>query len=206
MGKLVFGQCVIAVEIVQLHLRRRRQPKIRVLQPEKIGGELRQLPRTHQRGGVHQEWRQNLRIAVLAGMHIQKEIRQSPLQARSPALIHRETRAGRSFAAASRSRIPALSPTSQCGFGAKSNFGGAPHRRTSCVFLRAFALTARSLCGMFGIVSKNSRCVASSCADSFVDLLDSLRHLLHFRDQRVGVFFCFLQPRDFVAGFVALRF
>ena len=34
-GKLVFGQCGVAVEVVQFHLRRRRQPEIRVLRPGK---------------------------------------------------------------------------------------------------------------------------------------------------------------------------
>src|SRR5579884_4337041 len=89
-----FGDGFIAVEIVQLHFSRRCQPKVRVLKVEEIGCELRQLAGAHERSGVHQERRENLRVAMLARVDVQKEISEGPLEPCAPSLVHGEPRSG----------------------------------------------------------------------------------------------------------------
>ncbi len=42
--------------------------------------------------------------------------------------------------------------------------------------------------------------------NAFIGLLDALGNLLHFSDERVGVFLFLLEARDFVASLVALCF
>ena len=41
--------------------------------------------------------------------------------------------------------------------------------------------------------------------DALVRGPDALRDLLHLRDPRIGILFLFFEPRNFLAGFVALR-
>src|SRR5581483_5487263 len=69
-------------------------PKVRVLKVEEIGCELRQLAGAHERSGVHQERRENLRVAMLARVDVQKEISEGPLEPCAPSLVHGEPRSG----------------------------------------------------------------------------------------------------------------
>ena len=55
----------------------------------------------------------------------------SARSSRAPASQYTANRAPEIFAACSKFRMPSCSPNSQCGFGAKSNARGVPHRRTS---------------------------------------------------------------------------
>ncbi len=65
-----------------------------LLHREQVFLELRQLPGAAQRIGVDDIRRVALGIAVLAGVRIQHELRQRPMQARDTALHHGEARTG----------------------------------------------------------------------------------------------------------------
>ena len=52
----------------------------------------RQLAHAGQRSGVHQKRRQNFRVAVLAGVHVQEEIRERPFEPRAQAFVNRKAR------------------------------------------------------------------------------------------------------------------
>src|SRR5580704_2565153 len=93
-GQLFLGDGFVAVEIVQFDLRSGRQPEICVLKLEKIRREFRQLSRAQERRGIHNEWRKNFRIAMLARVDIQKKIRQSALKPRTPAFVNGKARSG----------------------------------------------------------------------------------------------------------------
>ena len=43
-------------------------------------------------------------------------------------------------------------------------------------------------------------------SNASVDFLDEVRSLLHFRDEVIGALFILLEPGNFLAGFIALRF
>ena len=73
-GQLFLGNRFIAIKIVQLDLGRGRQPEVGVFDLEEIGGEFGQLARTQERGGVDQKRGENLRVAVLTRVNVEKEI------------------------------------------------------------------------------------------------------------------------------------
>src|ERR1043166_5415889 len=70
----LFRQRFIAMKVVQFHFGRWREPKIRVLNTEQVRRKLGQLARSKQRGAIHQKWWQDFGVAVLARMHVKKEI------------------------------------------------------------------------------------------------------------------------------------
>src|SRR5712672_1238829 len=61
---------------------------------EEISGELWQLARAGERSRVHQKGRQDFRVAVLAGVHVEEKIGERALQPCSPALVDRKSRPG----------------------------------------------------------------------------------------------------------------
>ena len=75
-----FVDRLIAVQAGQLDLGRRGEPEIRALKVKHVGGEFRQLTDAGQRSGVDQKRRKNFGVAVLARVHVQKEIRQSAFE------------------------------------------------------------------------------------------------------------------------------
>ena len=191
------------MQIVQLDFRSRRQPEIRVLHLEKIGGEFRQLSGTHQRRGVHQKWRKNFGVAVLARVHIEKKIRQRAFQPRSPAFVDRKSRTG-----------------DLRGGGQIENSGALadfPMRLRREIELRRrapaadFDIVVRAVphrhAGMRHVRNRQQKLALRrvELSDALVALLDALRNLLHLRDYCVGGLLFFFQRGDFVAGFVALR-
>src|SRR5437588_7872395 len=93
-GEFFFGNGFVPIQIVELDFGSGREPEVGALDFEKISGELRQLACAGQGCGVHQEGRQDFRVVVLAGVHIEKKIRERALQARTPALVNSESRAG----------------------------------------------------------------------------------------------------------------
>src|SRR5207302_11356289 len=93
-GKLFLGNGFVAMEIVQFDLGRGREPEVRAFQAEQVGGKLGQLAGAGERGAIHKKRRKNFRVAVLAGVHVEEEIRQSAFETRSPAFVDSKTRAG----------------------------------------------------------------------------------------------------------------
>src|SRR5260370_32379734 len=91
-GEFFLGNGFVAVEIMEFNFGSWRKPKVGVLDFEKISGEFRQLARAGERRGVHQERRQDLRVTVLARVHVEKKIRERALQPRSPSFVHCKTR------------------------------------------------------------------------------------------------------------------
>ena len=87
-------------------------------------------PHAGERRGVHQKRRQIFRVAVLR-VHVQEEVGQARAPAARPVRDKRKSARRRSSPRAAGPGCRRRSPTSQCGRGAKSNFGGVPQRRTS---------------------------------------------------------------------------
>src|SRR5260370_1406163 len=92
-GEFFFGNGFVAVEIVELDFGSWGEPEVGVLNLGQISGKFRQLARAGERRGVDQEGRQNFRIAVFAGVHVEEEIREGALEAGSPTFIDGEARA-----------------------------------------------------------------------------------------------------------------
>src|SRR6266403_3292314 len=86
--QFVFWNGLVAIEVVKFHFAGGREPEIGVLNLEEIGRKFWQLAGGEQGGAVDQERRKNFRVAVLAGVHIEKEICQRTFQSRSPAFVH----------------------------------------------------------------------------------------------------------------------
>src|ERR1700674_1503249 len=93
-GEFFFRNGLVPIEIVKFYFRSRCKPEIGVLYLEEIGSELRQLARAGERRGVHKEGGKNFRVAVLARVDVEEEIREGTLEAGSPALVNGESRAG----------------------------------------------------------------------------------------------------------------
>ncbi len=94
---------------------------------------------------------------------------------RAPRPLYTAKREPAIFIAASKSRIPAPSPSSQWALGLKSNCGGAPQRRTST--LSAADLPTGTLeCGILGTVSRKFfSCSSSSATFPSIDFISSER-------------------------------
>src|SRR5690242_11618943 len=90
-GQLFLGNGFVTIKIVEFNLGGGCEPEIRAFELEKVGREFRQLARAGERRAVHQEWRKDLRVAVLASVNVEEEVRQGPFEARSPAFINGET-------------------------------------------------------------------------------------------------------------------
>src|SRR5258708_36744222 len=73
-----------------------------------------------------------------------------------------------------------------------------------------FHIVVRTVpCGKGGVrqIGKNEQQVSLppiEFSDAFIGLLNMFGNLLHFSDQCIGALFVFLEPGNFVAGFVAL--
>ena len=90
-------QHFVAVKVGDRNFGGRNQPQIffAVGHAEEVGSKFRQLSGAIHGLGIHQVRRQHLGVAVLAGVQIEHEIGQRPLQPRSQVPVHREARAGK---------------------------------------------------------------------------------------------------------------
>src|SRR5260370_36250976 len=93
-GEFFLGDSLVAVEIVELDLGSWGDQEVGVLEFEKISGELRQLARTGEGSGVHEEWWKDFRVAVLAGVDVKEETREGAFKTCSPTFVDGEARAG----------------------------------------------------------------------------------------------------------------
>ncbi len=93
-GKLVGIQRLVAKQIGDRHFGGGREPEIVILDLEQILLELGKLAGAEQAGGVDQERRQHLGVAVLARVDIQHEVDERPLQLRAHAPVDGKSRAG----------------------------------------------------------------------------------------------------------------
>src|SRR5260221_1173033 len=88
------GNCFVAIQVVELYFAGRRQPEIGVLDLDEICGEFWQLAGRQQRGAVHEEGPKDFRVAVLACVHIEEEIRQGTFETRTPTFVNGEASSG----------------------------------------------------------------------------------------------------------------
>src|SRR6266705_513607 len=93
-GEFFFGNGFVAVQIVELDFGSWREPEVGVLYFEKISGKFRQLPCAGEGGGIHEERRQDFRVAMLAGVHVEEEIREGAFESGAPAFVNGEAGAG----------------------------------------------------------------------------------------------------------------
>ena len=93
-GQRIGLQRLIAVDIGHGDLGRGNQPEIVSLALEQVLFEFGQLPRAEEAGRIHQEGRQHLGIAVLAGVHVEHEVDERALELRAHAPIEGKARAG----------------------------------------------------------------------------------------------------------------
>ena len=107
--------------------------------------------------------------------------------------------------AESKSRIPAASPRSQCGFGEKLNMAARPNAELPYCPLNP-SDWERLNAGRWASISINCFSRFIELIDAFIVALDLLGNFLHARENRAGILAGLFQARDFLAGFVALRF
>ena len=202
-GKLLRLQHLVAIEIGHGDFRRGDQPIIRAFELEEILFELGQLAGAEKAGGVHHERRQNFRVTVLAGMHIEHEVGERPLQLRADSGVHGKARAG--------------------------DLGGAleiqnPQRRAQIPMRlgREIELARLAPAADFLIVGGASahrdarvRNVGNQAQHLAQALVAGLRLLiqflnlgpegLHIRNQRGGILLLLFERGNFIGGFVAPR-
>jgi len=168
--KLFLGNRFIAVKIVQLDFGSGREPEVGVLYFKEIGGEFGQLAAPMSdavlTGMVEESPSSRAHAYERRGKNWQERAR-----AGAPAFVNGETRAG-DLCGGRQIQDACAFATSQWGFGGKSNFGGAPQRRTSTLSA-ALAPTGTDECGTLGIVRSRPRWLASSSATRSSDFLMS---------------------------------
>ena len=94
MRQLVGVERFVAVQAGQFHFGRGREPQIGAFEMKHVRREFRQLADAGERRGVDDKRRQNFRVAVLARVHVEKEIRDGALEPRAQALVNGEPRSG----------------------------------------------------------------------------------------------------------------
>ena len=105
------------------------QPEIRVLALEEVLGKLGKLASAIEAGGIHQEGRQHLGVAVFARVHVQEKVDQCPFQFGAQPPVKRKARA-RDFAGAGEIQNPQLGSQIPMRFGLEielRRFAGAAH-------------------------------------------------------------------------------
>ena len=169
---------------------------------EQVVLELRQLAGAAQRRRrVRPARRPHLGVAVLAGVQVEHEVDERARQPRRRAAQDGEARAGDLARRRSKSRMPSCSPSSQCGFGAKSNVGFvAPARgaRLSASLVPSGTLA----CGAFGIASRRCSDSSSSFAELGLAFLDLGRQRLQLvaRGRELRPTSCRASPSDSLAA------
>src|SRR5713226_9265587 len=203
-GEFFFGNGFVAVQIVELDFGSGREPEVGVLDFEKVGGEFRELASAGEGGGVHQEGRQDFRVAVLAGVDVEKKIREGAFKAGAPAFVDRETRAG-DFRGGGKIEDACPFTDFPMRFGSEIKFWGSAPAADFFV-IRSAGAHGNGGVRKVGNSKQQVTLRGVQRGDALVGLLDAFGNQLHFGDQRVGVLLFFLEAGDFFTGFVPLRF
>src|SRR5260370_3106195 len=87
-GEFFLRNGFITVQIVEFNFGSGREPEVGVLEFEEISCKFRQLARTGEGSGVHQEWRQDFGGAVLTSLDVEEESRQGAFQGCSPPIVN----------------------------------------------------------------------------------------------------------------------
>ncbi len=171
---------------------------------EQISRKLGQLPGAIHRFGIHQKRRQDFGIALLAGVNIEHEVGQRPLQPRPRIPVNRKPRAGKL-----RGPLQIQNP---------ELFAQLPMRLGSEVELRRrspathFYIVGRRLAhrhrGVRHIRNSHQNFIQPRVIlfGRRSQLLNLLPHVLGFGDQLADVLARFLHPRNLVRQPVAVRF
>src|SRR5262249_16109800 len=195
---------LIAIKIVKFDLTGRRQPKICVLYLEKVSRKFRQLPSARQRSSIYKKGRQNLGISVLHGVDIQEKTGKGTFQTSAPAFVYGKSRAGnlcRNF----QIQDSRLLPNFPMGSGLIIKLWRRAPTSDFDVIGRTLSGWPRRM-GNIGYCQQHFALPRIQYRYLLVGLLNQLRNLLHLRNNRVRVLLFFLQTRNFVACFIALRF
>src|SRR6185436_17780244 len=89
-----FVEHLLAVEVGERHLGGGHEVEVVRFDLEQVSLELGQLPGAHQRLAAHHEGRQHLAVAVLAGVEVEHQRDERPLEPRAGAEVGGEARAG----------------------------------------------------------------------------------------------------------------
>src|SRR5438067_7360125 len=132
------AQNLFAMKIRYRHFRSRRKKELIIFQAVHVGFEFRQLRCSGHAIAPHQKRRAHLFVTMLAGVQIEHEVDQTPLQTR-PRAGETNKAAAACFVALSRSNSLRFVPMVTWSKGA-SSFGFAPHDRTTGLALESFPI------------------------------------------------------------------
>src|SRR5712691_1553684 len=202
-GEFFFGNGFVAVQIVELDFGSGREPEVGVLDFEKVGGEFRELASAGEGGGVHQEGRQDFRVAVLAGVDIEEEIREGALKAGSPAFVNGKART-RDFRCSLQIQDPRARSNLPVRLRLKIKFRchtPAPHLD---ILRRAVPDRYAGVRKIRNLEKHDFLLLCQFDGSEALDL-DWLREGLHLSDERICIQIFFLEPSNLFAGLVPSR-
>ncbi len=143
-GQLLAAENLLAMQVGDRDFGRGQVDRVVALAAVELFFELWQLGGTHQRLGVDQQRRIDLRVAVFTGVQIEQEVNQHPLQG-APEPVQRAKALPVIFVARGRSKTRNFSPQSDVGLRREIIWDGfSPQVRTTG-FCSAESPTAHSL-------------------------------------------------------------
>ncbi len=150
---------------------------------------------------ANEEWGKNLRVAVLAGVHVEKEVCQGAFEPRSPAFVNREARP-RNFCGGGEIENPGAFTDFPVRLRRKIELG----RRSPTTHLDVFlgAMSDRDT-RVRKIRNREQKLLLSPRQFDGLEALfpDRLRQALHLSDDRIRIPVFLLQPPNLFAGLVA---
>src|SRR5216683_1381035 len=202
-GEFFFGDGLVAIEIVELDFRSRREPEVGVLDLEKISGKFRQLACAGERRGVHQEGRQDFRVAMLAGVDVEEKIGEGAFESGAPPFVNSKARAG-DFRGGGEVEDTGALTDFPMRLGSEIEFGWRAPAANFDILCRA---VPNGHAGVRQIRNHEQKVFLSLCQSDGLEALDldRLREGLHLSDERIRIQVFFLEPPNLVAGFVPLR-
>src|SRR5712691_8073035 len=201
-GQRVGIDSLVAVEVVQLNFGGGRQPQVGALEMEHVRCKFGQVSRTGERGAIGGERREDLRVAMLLRVRVQKEVGQCAFQARARANIKRKPRASDLHRRRQVQDAGALADLP-----VRPRRKAELRRRSPATHFDVVLLTlAHRHRGVRQVGNREQELARAlvKLRDMLVVLLDLLGDALHLRDESGSILAGLFPPRDLLAGFVAL--